>query len=140
MTWPAVENVPLTLSAQIPTFQMLLNWSWIMILVIFCLVFPTEISTNRHHTRGLLRYYVRLCMPRLLGSWGGWGGGGVVGWGGIITSLARPHIRDATLLYALLHFIHIHTNLMLHVLHLQTDLMLRCKMSLALAHILDATL
>ena len=93
-------------------------------------------------TATLLCAFVHASASPVLG-WvgGGWGGGvgwGGVGWGGIITSLARPHIRDATLLYALLHFIHIHTNLMLHVLHLQTDLMLR--LSLALAHILDATL
>ena len=95
-------------------------------------------------TATLLCAFVHASASPVLGWVGGWWGGGVgwggVGWGGIITSLARPHIRDATLLYALLHFIHIHTNLMLHVLHLQTDLMLRCKMSLALAHILDATL
>ena len=51
--------------------------------------------------------------------WGGWGGGvgwGGVGWGGRITSLARPHIRDATLVYALLHFFHIHTYVMLRPL------------------------
>ena len=38
----------------------------------------------------------------------GWGGVGGVGveWDGVITSLARPHIRDATVLYGLLHFIH----------------------------------
>ena len=29
-----------------------------------------------------------------------------MGWGGIITSLTRPHMRDATGLYALLRFIH----------------------------------
>ena len=44
---------------------------------------------------------------------GGWGDGRGVGWGRIKTSLARPHIRDATLLYVLLHFIHIHTYVML---------------------------
>ena len=38
--------------------------------------------------------------------WGGGAGWGGVGWGEIITSLARPHILDATELYALLHFIH----------------------------------
>ena len=113
------------------------------------------------------------CMPQLLGSchvfsvsgggvWvggvagGGWGGGwgGGVGWGWVGVGWennvigacrARPHIRDATLVYAcvrslaLLSYPHVRhaTPTWCYVetclLHLPTDLMLRCNMSLALA-------
>ena len=75
---------------------------------------------------------------------GGGVGVGGVGWGGIITSLARPHIRDATLLYALLHFIHIHTYVMLRCCRFScTSTHTSCYAavgSLALPHIRHATL
>ena len=47
--------------------------------------------------------------------------GGGVGWGGIYNNVigTATHVRDATLLYALFDFIHIHTNIMLALPHIR---------------------
>ena len=72
----------------------------------------------------------------LCGVWG-------VGGGGIIMSFALPHICDATYLYALLHFIHIHTCVMLRFCKFfcaSTHTSCYAVGSLALPHIRHATL
>jgi len=62
--------------------------------------FRCRASEEARDSCHFLRHTINITLD---GGVGGWGG---VGWGGIITSLARPHIRDATVLYALLHVIH----------------------------------
>ena len=70
----------------------------------------------------------------------GWGvGPGGVGWGGIIASLARPHIRDATELYALLNFIHMLCYCRFSCTSTLTPIYVTVG-SLALPHIRHATL
>ena len=66
-----------------------------------------------------------------------------MGWGGIVTSHALPHICDATYLYALLHFIHIHTYVMLRFCKLvgtSTHASCYAVGTLALLHMRHATL
>ena len=69
-------------------------------------------------------------------------GGGGVGWGGKIMSFALPHICDATYLYALLHFIIIHTYVMLRCRFSCASTHMSCYAvdSLALPHMRHATL
>ena len=115
------------------------RWKWISKVIDYQHVFGAGIWEARgcchflHHT-------IRITL-------GGVCGGGV-GWGGVTTSLARPHIHDATLLYALLHFIHIHTYVMLHCCRFScTSIHTSCYAavgslvgSLAHPHIRDAAL
>ena len=67
---------------------------------------------------------------------------GGVGWGGKIMSFALPHICDATYLYALLHFILIHTYVMLRCRFSCASTHMSCYAvdSLALPHMRHATL